>query len=345
MFKINPLSIFIPRSPINQVFESRDIDFLNKNQDKLKDENFFNIIKSKSLSNIRSKWKSNRLNGNYHYHLNKYYLLDIESEKSFFRGILCGLSSEILKQNLIVPHEKVFNKRVEILKNYLNEVKIQAEPVVFAANFTKGLIDHIKLSISNKPIIKFNYKKKKYTIRAIELSDSINKFSRFYIVDGHHRTESLKLLSEESKKECQLLTFITDISYIKSDKFTWKVSNPSINLINKIKKLESTNLAPSFNSFWVTYQGKKYIFKESDLDKLSIFNLEKWIINSGDKIKRCYYKNIDKKINSLNSIIFNYPSVTFNEVINFTKKNLLFPQKTTFLEPKMLTGLTIYELC
>jgi len=344
MFKINTLNIFIPRSPINQVFDSRDIDFLKKNQDKLKDENFFNIIKNKSLSKIRSKWRSNRLNGSYHYHLNQYYLLDIESEKSFFRGILCGLSSEFLKQNLIVPHEDVFENRVEKLKNYLNEVKIQAEPVVFATNFSRELINHIELSVLNNPIEKFNFKNKKYTIRSIDLKDSINKFSKFYIVDGHHRTASFKLLSEESKKDYQLLTFITDISCIKSDKFTWEVSSPSINLINEIKRLEFTSFAPSSNSFWATYQGKNYIFKESDLDKLSIFNLEKWIITSGDKINRYYYKDIDQKSNNSNSIIFNYPIITFNQVINSTKNHKLFPQKTTFLEPKMLTGLTISEL-
>ena len=344
MFKINTLNTFIPKSPINQVFDSRDLDFLNKNQNKLKDENFFNIIRNKTLSKVRSKWMSNRLNGNYHYHLNKYYLLDIESEKSFFRGILCGLSSEILKQNLIVPHEEVFKNKVEKLKNYLNEVKIQAEPVVFATNFSKELINHIELSVSNEPIVKFNYKMKKYTIRSIDMIDSLNKFSKFYIVDGHHRTASLKLLSEESKKEYQLLTFITDISCIKSDKFTWEVSSPSINLINEIKRLEFTSFAPSSNSFWATYQGKNYIFKESDLDKLSIFNLEKWIITSGDKINRYYYKDIDQKSNNSNSIIFNYPIITFNQVINSTKNHKLFPQKTTFLEPKMLTGLTISEL-
>jgi len=245
---------------------------------------------------------------------------------------------------LIVPHEDVFENRVEKLKNYLNEVKIQAEPVVFATNFSRELINHIELSVLNNPIEKFNFKNKKYTIRSIDLKDSINKFSKFYIVDGHHRTASFKLLSEESKKDYQLLTFITDISCIKSDKFTWEVSSPSINLINEIKRLEFTSFAPSSNSFWATYQGKNYIFKESDLDKLSIFNLEKWIITSGDKINRYYYKDIDQKSNNSNSIIFNYPIITFNQVINSTKNHKLFPQKTTFLEPKMLTGLTISEL-
>ena len=345
MFKINPLNVFIPKSPKNQVFDSRDINFHLLNNDKLKKENFFNIIKRNTLSEIRFNWVLSRLNGNYVYNSSKNYLLDIKSKKSFFRGIICGVSTEILKQGLIVPHEEVFKNKVNKLKNYINEVKIQAEPVVFATSFSKEINDVVNLSATNKPTLDFNFKNIRYSFREINFKDSINKFSKIYLVDGHHRTASFKLFSKESKKEFQVLTFLTDISNVKSGKFTWQVTNPSKKLINQVRDLKRVIFKPDPQSFWVKHQNNYYIFGESDFgDVLSIFNLEKWIIKWGDKIKRFYKDDVYKINNELNSIIFNYPRVTFNEIIGSTNKNQIFPQKTTFLEPKMLTGLIISEL-
>ena len=345
MLKINPLNFFMPKSPKNQVFDSRDIGFHLLNKGKLKKENFFNIIKRNTLSEIRYNWVLSRLNGNYIYNSSKYYLLDIKSKKTFFRGILCGISSKILKQNLIVPHEEVFENRVNKLKKYLKEVKIQAEPVVFATSFSKEINDVVSLSAISEPTLDFNFKNISYSFREINFKDSINKFSKVYIVDGHHRTASFKSFSKESKKEFQLLTFLTDISNVKSGKFTWHVINPSKKIINRVKELRRVISKPDPQSFWVKYQNNYYVFGDSDIgDVLSIYNLEKWIIKCGDKIKHFYQDDIYKINNDLNSIIFNYPRVTFNEIIDTTNKHQIFPQKTTFLEPKMLTGLIISEL-
>jgi uncharacterized protein (DUF1015 family) len=341
MFKINKLNILLPKFPENQVFDSRDIDSHSHNQSKLKPENFFNIIKKDNLSEIRSSWNLACLN--YNCHLNKFLLLDIQTNNSFYRGIICGVSSKTLNKELVIPHEKVFKKKVKKLQNYLDIVKIQAEPVVFGTSFSKEINSLIKSSILNKPIIDFNYKNINYSIRYFELNDSINKFSKFYIVDGHHRTSSFKSFSKEYQKEHQLLTFLTDIKDVKSDKFTWQVIDPSRHLINSIRNLKKTAFKPDNQLFWAMYKNEYYVFNKSDLKNLSIINLEKWIIKSGDKIKR-YYTVGNKKYNYSNGIVFNFPTLTFNQIIDSINKQEIFPQKSTFLEPKMLTGLTISEL-
>jgi uncharacterized protein (DUF1015 family) len=343
MLKIDKIDVFLPNSPKNQVFDSLDIISYNSTKTKVKDDNFFNIINKKNTSHIRSAWKSSLLSNNYKYHSKNMFLLEIKSKKSFYRGILCGISSNILDNEIVIPHESVFKTRVKKLKKYLDIVKLQAEPVVFGANFSNQINLEIESSLKKKPIIDFDYKMINYSIRNFDLKDSINNFTKFFIVDGHHRTSSFKLFSKNSNKEYQLLTFLTDIGNIKSDKFTWQVTYPSKYLINSVKRLSKTKSRPNDNLFWAFYRNEYYIFNESELIDLNIINYEKWIVKHGDIIKRYHSYNRDEN-NFSNCIIFNYPTLSFNEIIDSINRSEIFPQKSTFLEPKMLTGFTINEL-
>ena len=343
MLKIDKIDVFLPNSPKNQVFDSRDIISYNSNKMKVKDDNFFNIINKKNTLQIRSAWKSSLLSDNYNYHSKKMFLLEIKSKTSFYRGILCGISSNLLNNETVIPHESVFKTRVKKLKNYLDIVKLQAEPVVFGTKFSNQINLEIESSLKKKPIVDFNYKMINYSIRNFNLKDSINNFTKFFIVDGHHRTSSFRLFSKNSNKEYQLLTFLTDIGNIKSDKFTWQVTDPSKNLINSVKKLSKNKSIPNDNLFWAFYKNEYYIFNKAELIDLNIINYEKWIVKHGDLIER-YHSYHKDEINFSNSIVFNYPTLSFNEIIKSINKHQIFPQKSTFLEPKMLTGLTINEL-
>tara|TARA_B110000444_G_C18848126_1_gene603465 strand:- start:1675 stop:2706 length:1032 start_codon:yes stop_codon:yes gene_type:complete len=343
MLKVNRLNIFLPTYPQNQVFDSRDIAYHKSNQNKLKSDNFFNIIHNKNLFKIILNWKTACDNNEYEKYPNKTFLLDIKSDKSFFRGILCGVSSNMLDKQIVSPHEKVFEKRVEKLKTYLANVKIQAEPVVFATNFSKEINANIEETVAKKPIKDFTYNNISYSIRELDIKDSINHFNRFYIVDGHHRTSSLKLFSNSSNEEFQLLTFLTDINDIESDKFSWKTTNPSKSLINSINKLSKSFHKPDPQKFWINYKQEYYLIDEFHIGKMTINNFEKWIIQFGDKINRYHFKNNDMP-NSPNSVTYNFPTLTFDQIVKTINNNKTFPKKTTYLEPKMLTGLFVSEL-
>ena len=340
MIKIQKLDIYLPRFPENQVFDSRDLSFYKNNLKKSRKSNFFNIINKNKTSEIRAAWNKLVVNKKYEYYSKNIFLLDIKSSNSFFRGILCGVSSKVLNNEIVVPHEKVFEERAEKFKNYLDLVRLQAEPVVFGTSFSKEVINSIKTSVKNKPILDFSYKKINYSIRKLYLKDSINNFSKFYIIDGHHRTSSFKLFSENSKHDHNLLTFLTDIGNIKTDKFTWQVKEPSIKIINSIKKLDKTINKPDSNLYWALYNDEYFLFNKTHLSEMKLSNLEKWILKSGDIIKR-HHEIKDK---STKGIIFNYPMLSIKKIIRSMNKQEIFPQKSTFLEPKMLTGLTINEL-
>ena len=90
MLKIDKIDVFLPNSPKNQVFDSRDLISYNFSKTKVKHNNFFNIINKKNTLHIRSAWKSS-LSNNYKYHSKKMFLLEIKSKTSIYKGILLSL--------------------------------------------------------------------------------------------------------------------------------------------------------------------------------------------------------------------------------------------------------------
>ncbi len=344
MIKIEPIDFYLPKNPPDQVFESTDIKKLKSNNKSVKSNNFFNIINTKNLKELKLSWEKSLLADNYNQILNSYYLLEIRSEQNTFKGILCGISSKKIKNNLIFNHEEVFYDRVKKLKNYLKSVEIQAEPVVFGTNFSKEIKEIINSTSKNKPDLSFVYKNIRYSLRKIILKDSIKKFESFYIIDGHHRTASIKLLANDLNTNYKLLTFLTDIDSIECDKFIWKVSNPSINLIERIKIFKTSFSKPNSNLFWAKFENKYYLFNNFEINHKSIINFEKWILNSGDSIDRYYLDDQRSLENDSKSIFFNYPLISFEQIIKAVKDNKLLPKKTTFFKPKMLTGFVIKKL-
>tara|TARA_B100000686_G_C16802406_1_gene987089 strand:- start:1295 stop:2227 length:933 start_codon:yes stop_codon:yes gene_type:complete len=297
-------------------------------------ENYANII-SENTSLIRKNWEKAIYKGNYIKYPEQNYILQIQTKSNTYKGLIGGISIKSIYSD-VLPHEKVFEKRVFKLKDYLHKVKLQAEPVVIATSFTANLMNKIRITSNNQPDIFFKYNGNEYKIWRIYLSKENNLYDKGYIVDGHHRTASLLMLSNQENRKYKLLSYLIDASKINSNKYTWRVSKPSKNLILKLNKISSSQKEPDEKLFWAYYNNKYY-----KLNFTSVKNLEDWITLNGDEIYR-YYKE-DIKYN-YESIYFNYPLISFNETISMANSGKLLPQKSTLFYPKMLTGLTISNL-
>ena len=99
-----------------------------------------------------------------------------------------------------VPEKKKF-------KNYLKITRFNAEPVLLSYKIQdslKSLIERLKnqkptseTKFSKQEICKLWQIKNKFEI--LSLIKEFNKIPKFYIADGHHRSESSKLLHDEEK--------------------------------------------------------------------------------------------------------------------------------------------------
>ena len=199
------------------------------------------------------------------------------------------------------------------------------------------------------------------------------KVDSLYIADGHHRTASSFRLSKEKGPKF-FMSFLINEDYIKIYSFN--------RILMKLKDLNKENLILELSKKFVIkeiekldFQSKKeneillYVKKDSYslipkkgsynedvLSKLSYSILSNNIINplfnlddNSEKIK--YYngkKNIKEIIEIIdkdkNGLAFILKPIKMKNIRKIADQNLALPPKSTYIEPKLRSGITILDL-
>lgn len=124
-------------------------------------------------------------------------------------GIIGCASADDYLNNVIRKHENTLTDREETLKNYLKECDINAEPVCLTYRPVKAIKDLTEAIQQSKPDYDF-VTTDKIRHRLWKVSDAeqvhhiITEFSRIpfiYIADGHHRTASSVLFTQEQREK------------------------------------------------------------------------------------------------------------------------------------------------
>ena len=125
-----------------------------------------------------------------------------------YTGILATIAASNYHNGTIKIHEQTLQKKEEKLKDYLRVVGINAEPVMFTYPHVHA-IDELVNSIANqKPYADFEMEGKRHLLWEVnddtlisEIKHQFEGVERVYLADGHHRSASSVLLSEELAKE------------------------------------------------------------------------------------------------------------------------------------------------
>ena len=136
-----------------------------------------------------------------------FYIYEIDEHENKYCGIIAAVSVEDYKNNVIKKHENTIESREKIFKNYLKTTGYNAEPVLLTyknSNTISSIIDELK---NSKPTVEFSSEtKEKHRLWKIEndkklekIQSLFKKIPSLYIADGHHRSASSVLLSEENK--------------------------------------------------------------------------------------------------------------------------------------------------
>ncbi len=124
-------------------------------------------------------------------------------------GIIGCASVDDYENKIIRKHENTLTDREEVLKNYLKECDINAEPVCLTYRPVKTIKDLTESIKQHKPDFDFETVDK-IKHRLWKVSDEeqvhqiVTEFSRIpfiYIADGHHRTTSSVLLAQELREQ------------------------------------------------------------------------------------------------------------------------------------------------
>lgn len=402
MAHIKPFCAVRPNHSIAMEFCSKTVALYKKNELettlKNKPNSFLQIIKSniKSPKKTASKERYTKVKKQYHKFKNEgllikddqegFYILEININHQTFTGIIAAASVEDYKKGHIRKHEDTIESKETIFKNYLKTTRFNTEPVLLTYKNQTSISDvvhnikkqpaTVSLEITDQESQKLWYVTDKKEIEIIR--EGFKNIDALYIADGHHRSASSALLSEDepNAKEAQFFMaflipeddliiqeynrVVTDLNGISVGDFLKKIE---VNFsITPLKSFESSK---KFNGFCMYLEGQFYSLSllkgfekpNSPLHELDAYILQEKILKPILGIKnvrtdeRLAYTHksdqmqwIKKHIdNGTYAVGFGLNPVQIHELKAIGDNNLIMPPKSTYIYPKLRSGMAIYE--
>lgn len=324
-----------------------------------------------------------------------YYVYRIVNRDGFeFSGIIAAVSVEDYKNDLIKKHEDTIEFRETMFKDYLKTVGFNAEAVLLTYpenSKLKQIIDHC---MSERAEYEFTttYRDTHYLWcledegQIKEIESIFAEMPSVYIADGHHRSSSSFLLSEELKSENKSHTgkepynyfmsylipetdlkiyefnrLVRDLNGMSKEEFLIKLDE-----MYRITERGSEYYKPSKKhhfsmyldgSFYSLYLRKHNYSIDNALDGLDAQILHSTIlkpilgIEDARNDKRLSYSHGKKDMAHVKSLVdsgeyqvgFGLLPVTTSEMMQIADEGLIMPPKSTYIQPKLRSGVTIYE--
>ena len=324
-----------------------------------------------------------------------YYIYKIVNRDGYsFSGIVAATSSDDYKNDVIKKHEDTIEYRENVFKEYLKTVGFNAEPVLLTYPDNSIIHDIITEAQKSRAEFEFTttYRDTHYLWKLddAEVIDVIRKefdnMETIYIADGHHRSASSYLLSEELKSEnkshvgnepynyfmsylipeselkiYEFNRLVKDLNGLSKEAFLiqldamYRIENRGVELYRPNNKHHfSMYLDGEFYSLYL--RKNNYEFGTS-LDALDTQILYKTILEpilgisdlrNDTRITYSHGKNdlvnIKSKIDRGEFTVgFGLVPITVEELKAIADDGLTMPPKSTCIEPKLRSGVTIYE--
>ena len=312
-----------------------------------------------------------------------FYIYEQQSKENTFEGIIGAVSIKEYLSGNIKKHEHTIPEREMLFSNYLSITEFNADPVLICHREERVLNELILKYKKTRSEYEFRTTDKKshklWIINNISdikfIQATYNKIPNMYIADGHHRCASSALLSKnkKTKNSNYFMSLLINENLLNIKSF-YRVINGLNNLsanafISKLRerfKLRICKVYTPKNNEIGMYINQKYYAlnlkenykKENCLDKLDpailYNNILKPILNIKDERtdKRISFINggipineIEKLVNeNIYNVAFILKPIPFDSIKDVADKNLFMPPKSTYIEPKLRSGLTIYSI-
>lgn len=318
------------------------------------------------------------------------YIHKIITKTHSFTGLIVGTSVEDYRNNIIKKHEDILAFRVKLLKDYMKYSAFNTEPVLMTYPDNKTIENWIFNCTQKLADFEFSTTEKEiHYLWKIEDSLEIDwlqnifaKTESLYIADGHHRTEALKLLSEENENpenaaKDYILSYLISENNVKIYEFNRLIKDLNgfskedfIKELDKDFIIENKHQQPfqptekqQFgmyldNDFYSLILRKENEVFETALDSLDTQILYKKVLLPLLKIKDLRNDERIEYVSGKHSILevkqkidqgeFEVGFILFpsniEEIKALADNNLIMPPKSTYIEPKFRSGLVIYEL-
>ena len=311
-----------------------------------------------------------------------FYLYQISREEKISIGIISLFSTSNLKNGILKKHENTITKREKIFQRYLLETQINAEPVLIFHKENSEINKIIELYKKKNHTYNFtttdrvNHKLWKISEKSQidEIIINYNQINEFYIADGHHRVSSSNLISKKLKKETFFLSFLVSeknifcgsfIRYIDNIKYAHadfleeikkKFELKDIYKNSKVKSLKSkSDFITIFlnNTYYDLLLKEEYVndahFTDTQIIDYHIFNqiLKIKDTKQTERVKYIESSKIQFFLNqnplNNNSLLIFTKTIDSKQLMQIADNNLILPPKSTYIEPKIRSGITIYD--
>ncbi|MCF6346708.1 MAG: DUF1015 domain-containing protein [Flavobacteriaceae bacterium] len=309
-------------------------------------------------------------------------------------GIIAATSTQDYVNNIIKKHEETLHKREVLFEKYLKTTGFNAEPVLLTYPDNLKIASVLKKYQKTRAEYEFtteNYKthylwKVDSPDDILIIQDEFTKMNALYIADGHHRTASSYLLSEDLKRKNTnhngnedynfFMSYLIPESELQISEYNRLVKD--LNGLTKEQLLEKLSVLytiqnrgsqfykPSKKHHFSMYLDGEfyslYLKKEefeidnplSDLDPQLLYKtILKPIFGINDlrNDKRLSYSHSEQgEINLKNSVdsgkfavAFGLVPISVAQLKAVADADLKMPPKSTYILPKLRSGLTIYE--
>lgn len=331
---------------------------------------FQDIIKS---ANPLIKFEENKNEGIIYQNINPSFCIYQQiKNKQIYTGLICLVNVLEVEKGTIIPHEEVLENRAQIMADYLKKFKIQAEPINLV---TENLYLEKLFAVTCKNEPKVSFTQNDITHKIWVLSSEQSKKTRtqlkdlqeVMIADGHHRFAAT-LKNHKLAPSIHtpfVLSYISTPNHIKifpyHRKFTTNKSQRNrIEQFLKERKFKELQSPPDHltNNEVLFYINKKYFFKNVALfgDETIYTLLTKRIFNpildihNIKKSESISFFPGEKNINEIeiptdneNQIVVFMPALSYHQILSLAKRKISLPPKSSWILPKLLTGLTIYD--
>ena len=374
MPKFSPLCFNLPVNPSIQVMRSLDsYNDVELKKFQINKKHFSNIIypQNKKINSpfiVRENWEKFIQNK---WYLKKYkpsiYYYKISNPTKQIVGFIGSLSTHDFFNNNVTMHEQTYSKRVQHMTNYIKTVKIQAEPVIVIHESPLPVTLILNKIENKKCSVDFEFENTKHQLwRLNETQNEIlntwsQKQNYFHLADGHHRSECMINLSKDIKADLPISTFLVHQNQISLDSFVWFSKNNMDNSIQlklvdrlielgAIKFLNKSESVIDF-SLIVKINNSFYgLMIQESKDETIPHYINNFILKGFNEIQNTleYRPNLNHlkilKTTLSESLAFYMKPISKQSLFDNAKNKIFLPAKSTYISPKMLTGMVVSSL-
>ena len=313
-----------------------------------------------------------------------FYIYQQQNTTHTFNGIIAATSVADYLNGNIKKHEHTITAREEMFKDYLDTTGFNADPVLLSyqkENSINSILSKYQASraeyefmTTNKSLHKLWVIQDSTDIKLI--TDAFKNIKNLYIADGHHRCSSSALLTEtnNTKLSKYFMSFLIaedQLNIINFNRLIKGLNNLSANefllkLKSSFQLSETSNCNPvNEDEIGMYLEGKCYLltakkdsYKSDCVNRLDPAILANNILNP---ILNITDEKTDKNISFIAgnipiselkakvdcgkfTVAFILKPIPFSAIKEVADNNRFMPPKSTYIEPKLRSGLTIYPL-